>query len=222
MAIITALKAQKRNPQRINVYLDGEFSFGLSRIVAAWLHVGQELSDQKIAEIRSEDEKEVAMQKALHFINYRIRTKQEVVKKLEKEGFETNVVTEVVERLTQNRMIGDSNYASLWVESRVTFRPRSHHLMAMELRQKGVSETDIEMALAQAPSDEQLAYQAGNARLRRYASFDWQNFRKKLSAYLGRKGFSYGVLSPVVEQLWQELQASGEAEETSETDSSEI
>ena len=222
MAIITALKAQKRNPQRINVYLDGEFSFGLSRIVAAWLHVGQELSEQKIAEIRSEDEKEVAMQKALHFLNYRIRTEQEVVKKLEKEGFESGIVTEVVERLKQSKMIGDSKYASLWVESRVTFRPRSHHMMAMELRQKGVAEADIEMALSQAPNDEELAYQAGNARLRRYASLDWQNFRKKLSAYLGRKGFSYGVLSPVVEQLWQELQASGEAEETSETDSSEI
>ena len=45
---ITALKAQKRNPNRINVYLDGIFAFGLARVVAAWLQVGQTLSDEKI------------------------------------------------------------------------------------------------------------------------------------------------------------------------------
>ena len=55
---ITDLKAQKRNHQRVNVYLDGEYAFGLSRIVAAWLHVGQELSPEKIKELKLEDELE--------------------------------------------------------------------------------------------------------------------------------------------------------------------
>ena len=221
MAEITALKAQKRNPNRINVYLDGDYSFGLSRIVAAWLHIGQELSEEKITELQSSDEKEVAMQKAVHFLNYRIRTEQEIVRKLQKEGFEPQVVTEVIERLKKNQMIGDAKFADLWVESRVNFRPRSHHLIAMELRQKGVAEAHIDQALEQAPEDEILAYQAGQSRLRRYAFLEWKDFRKKLSAYLGRKGFSYGVISPVVEQLWEELQASGEVEEASDADSSE-
>jgi len=49
---ITALKVQKRNPNRVNIYLDGEYAFGLARITAAWLHVGQELGDEKIAELQ--------------------------------------------------------------------------------------------------------------------------------------------------------------------------
>ena len=53
MAKITGLKLQKRNNDRVNVYLDGEFAFGLSRIVAAWLRTGQELSDEKIAELKA-------------------------------------------------------------------------------------------------------------------------------------------------------------------------
>ena len=57
---ITDLKAQKRKHQRVNVYLDGEYAFGLSRIVAAWLHVGQELSPEKIKELKLEDELEYA------------------------------------------------------------------------------------------------------------------------------------------------------------------
>ena len=49
---ITALKAQKRNSQRINVYLDDEFAFGLSRFAAAWLQIGQELSPKKLKSYR--------------------------------------------------------------------------------------------------------------------------------------------------------------------------
>ena len=37
MKKITALTVQKKNPNRVNVHLDGEFAFGLARIVAAWL-----------------------------------------------------------------------------------------------------------------------------------------------------------------------------------------
>jgi len=32
MKKITALEAQKKNPNRLNIYLDGEFAFGLARI----------------------------------------------------------------------------------------------------------------------------------------------------------------------------------------------
>jgi len=45
---ITGIKVQKRNPDRVSIYLDGEYAFGLSRIVAAWLYTGQRLSDEKI------------------------------------------------------------------------------------------------------------------------------------------------------------------------------
>jgi hypothetical protein len=49
---VTALKAQKKNPNRINVYLDGEFAFGLARIVAAWLTIGQHLSEVDIDRLK--------------------------------------------------------------------------------------------------------------------------------------------------------------------------
>ena len=83
---ITALKVQKKNHQRLNVYLDGEFAFGLSRFVAAWLQVGQELTEAKITELLSDDELESAYQQSLKFIGYRIRTTYEVDQHLRKKG----------------------------------------------------------------------------------------------------------------------------------------
>jgi regulatory protein len=62
---VTAIKAQKRNKDRVSVYLDGEYAFGLARIVAAWLHVGQELSEEKIVLLTSQDEVEAAYARSL-------------------------------------------------------------------------------------------------------------------------------------------------------------
>src|SRR5210317_1123984 len=71
MKKITALTIQKRNPNRVNVHLDGEFAFGLARITAAWLRVGQELTPEKIALLKEEDAAEVALQRAFRFLSYR-------------------------------------------------------------------------------------------------------------------------------------------------------
>ena len=48
MARITAIEPQKRDPDRVNIHLEGEYAFSLARIVAAWLQVGQDLSEEKI------------------------------------------------------------------------------------------------------------------------------------------------------------------------------
>jgi regulatory protein len=206
MAKITALKAQKKNPNRINVYLDGDFAFGLSRIVAAWLNIGQEVSAEKIAELKSQDSYEVAYQKAVNFISYRSRTIQEVSRKLKGLEYEPVVIDEVIERLKQNHFLGDISYAKRWVENRVDLKPRSHRLIAMELRQKGIADEDIDQALASAPEDEELAYEVLKRRIHRYAQLDFQTYKKKASAFLGRKGFSYSIISPLLQRVWDEEQ----------------
>ena len=62
MRKITAIEVQKRTPNRVNIHLDGEFAFGLSRIVAAWLRVGQEVDEEKIKRLQLEEAQERAFQ----------------------------------------------------------------------------------------------------------------------------------------------------------------
>ena len=64
----------------MNIYLDGEFAFGLARITAAWLKVGQELGDEKIDKLQAEDARERAYQQALLFLSYRARSEEEIRK----------------------------------------------------------------------------------------------------------------------------------------------
>src|SRR5574340_1235861 len=125
MGTITALKVQKRNPNRVNVYLDGEFAFGLARIVAAWLRVGMMLSDEKIEALQIQDAGEAAYQQALRFISYRPRSEMEIRKKLVEKGTDEKVIEVVSTRLKNAELMGDEQFARTWVENRSTFRPRS-------------------------------------------------------------------------------------------------
>jgi len=203
MKKITALVVQKRNPNRVNIHLDGEFAFGLARIVAAWLRVGQELSEEKIEQLQAEDARERAFQQAMLFLSYRARSESEIRQNLRKHEIPDPVIEQTLERLRQDGLANDKQFAQAWVENRSTFRPRSRRMMAMELRQKGLNDEAVSSAVANV-DDETLAYEAAQKRVARYKGLEWNEFRKKLSDFLARRGFSYSVIAPVVTRIWNE------------------
>ena len=209
MRKITAIQVQKRNPNRVNIHLDGEYAFGLARIVAAWLQVGQTLDEEKIAKIQAEDAREGAMQQALLFLGYRARSEKEIRQNLSKHEFPEAVIEETLERLRQNGFANDKQFADAWVENRSTFRPRGRRALTLELRQKGIDDSTIESVLEDI-DEEALAYEAGLKKARKLRVQEWSDFRKKTSEFLARRGFSYSVIAPIVSRLWNEIHTDGE------------
>lgn len=201
---ITALKEQKRNPSRVNIFLDGEFAFSLARILAAWLEIGQELTEERIHELLDQDAIESAYQLGLRLIGYRMRTSTEIEKHLHKKGIPAQVIASVQERLKQSGLVNDDRFARNWIENRSEFRPRSHRLLTWELRQKGLDETLIQQAIAEATPEEDLAYRAGLKALRKYRQLEWEDFQRKITGFLARRGFSFEVIKPAVKRLWKE------------------
>lgn len=207
---VTALKVQKRNPNRVNVYLDGDFAFGLARIVAAWLVVGQVLEEGKITALRDQDTVEVAYQKAIQLLSYRERSEDEIARRLEKTGFDASVVGAVLMRLREAGLVQDEHYARRWVESRSLSHPRGRRALAIELRRKGIAKDSIEQALEGVAPEEELAYAAASKQARRLSDLSLDVFRARLAGFLTRRGFGYEVSKQVVQQMWQELHPTGE------------
>ncbi len=203
MQKITAIEAQKKTPNRVNIYLDGEFAFGLARIVAAWLRVGQELDEEKIKRLQIEDTRERAVQQAMIFLSYRARSESEIRQNLRKHEIPEEVIEQTLNRLRQDGLANDGQFAQAWVENRSTFRPRSRRMMALELKQKGLNEEAVTSAVEEV-DDEALAYEAAQRRTPRMKDLEWIEFRKKLSGFLARRGFSYSVIAPVVTRIWNE------------------
>jgi regulatory protein len=209
---ITALKVQKRNPNRVNVYLDGAFAFGLSRITAAWLQIGQILTAEKIRELQTADDFEVGYQQAVNYLSYRTRSEREVRDNLRKHNFSDEVIQAVLEKLSRLGLVDDRQFAQMWVENRNEFRPRGRRALQMELRQKGIEDSIIAEVLAELDEDE-LAYQAAVKQARKYAGLPWEGFRQKMVAFLARRGFHYGVAIPIVERVWSEYRSPLQTEE---------
>ena len=213
MRKITAIKAQRKNPQRVSIFLDGEFAFGLSRIVAAWLKVGQELDEAKIASLLEEDLREKAYQQALLYLSYRPRSLAEIRQNLRKHEYPESVIEETLARLQRNRFADDEAFTRAWIENRNAFRPRSARALRMELRRKGIADETIQTALEALADDEKAAYDAGLKKARKLASKVWQSFRKKLGDFLARRGFSYSIIAPLLPKLWEETHDGGDYSE---------
>ena len=200
---ISALKVQKRNPQRVNVYLDGEYSFALARITAAWLHVGQQLSSEKISQLKAQDTQEVAYQRALRLLSFRPRSSAEMRQRLKRIGFTEEVIDSALGRLLRSGLVDDARFAKEWAENRNEFRPRSRRALEYEMRQRGLDREEIDRAL-EGLDESSLALQAARKHARKLQGLTAAEFYRKLYGFLARRGFGYETAKPAVEQAWVE------------------
>ncbi len=198
---VTALKQQKRRRDRANVYLDGEYAFSLQKIVAARLRIGQTLTAKEIQALQAEDATELAYERSLRYLSYRARSTEEVRRYLARKEVAPEAVEQVIERLERAGLLDDAAFARQWVENREAFRPRSGFALQMELRQKGVPSQLAEQA-TEGLDEEASARRAADRKAQQLARYDEDTFRKRLLAYLARRGFGYGIARHVVDDLW--------------------
>jgi regulatory protein len=211
---ITALTFQKRNKDRVNVYLDGAFGFGLAAVEAVHLRVGQRLSAEEIVELQMKDEIERSYERALNFLSYRPRSAAEVRRNLRRKDVEDQVIEVVIGRLTRAGLLDDREFARYWVDNRARFNPRGLRGLRYELRQKGVSYSIIDDVLSDYDV-QAAARKTVEAGARRLSQETPEGFRRKLKGYMARRGFSYAIIKPLIEERLEEREAreSTESEE---------
>lgn len=213
MPTITRLEPQKHDSERLNVYLDEQFAFGIALNAALnaalTLKVGQTLTPSQIDSLLAQDTLERAYVRALNLLSYRARSEREVRTHL-KRATKTytppsdDVIETVITRLRDRRFLNDSQFAEDWVSYRGANRPSARRLLALELRQKGIPTEDIDTALAE-HNDEAAALSAAAERAPKLAKLDFPTFRLRLGQYLGRRGFTYDAIDTAVRQAWSDL-----------------
>ncbi|MCX6046045.1 MAG: RecX family transcriptional regulator [Chloroflexi bacterium] len=204
------LKIQEKDKTRVNVFLDEEFAFAITLNAAMNLRKGQQLSEAEIEQLKAADERQRAYTKALYFLGFRSRSQAEIEQYLREKEYTAPVIQEVVQRLLAEKYLDDEAFARSWVDSREQLRPRSSRALRYELRQKGVDATVID-ELVETVDDEAAAWAAVESKLARWQTLEQQEFFKKLSGFLGRRGFTYEVTRRVYKRAWAEL---GEAKNT--------
>lgn len=193
---ITDMTLQKRDPNKKNIFVDGNYVFALSHTDVAYfrLEIGKEISEEIFEYIQNSLIYIQAQEKALTYLGYKMRTKKEVEQKLLEKEFSEEIIARVMVFLEDYRYIDDREYAVHYVKERLRLRPRGAMLLRMELKQKGICEEWIVEAIAEAnPSEEQDAIGLLEKKLRGNYEID-EKKKKQLYGFLQRKGYSYDTI----------------------------
>jgi regulatory protein len=205
MSKITGLKTARTREKRVNIYVDDKLAISLLKevVLKEHLKVGQELPESRLAALAKVNDTQRCHNAAARLLGYRPRSEAEIRQRLQRRGFEGDCLDSTIARLKEQGLIDDAAFARFWKENRREFSPRSRGLTALELKRKGLTGDVIEQAIGDL-DDSDSAYRAALKRSRRLSAPDFQTFRKRLMGYLGRRGFSYGVISETTKKVWQE------------------
>ena len=140
----------------------------------------------------------------MRLLNYRERSIKELADKLDGKHYSPAIITAVIKRLEELELLNDEKFARLWIRSRVRFKPRSAWLISRELREKGIEEEVIQQVIEEEFTPEQemeAAMSLAEKQVRRYRGEEPEKARRKLFAYLSRRGFSPDMIWKCLEEV---------------------
>ncbi len=202
---ITDISLQARDNNRVNVSVDGVYSFSLdiTQVTDLSLKVGRELSDGELEKLQEESQFGKLYMRALEYClrrphsvkevrDYLWRKTQPTLRKSQTGmnnpvAYSERVASRVLSKLQQKAYVDDDEFARWWVENRQLSKGVSRRKLTAELRSKGVHADIIAQMLEKTDrTDEQELRKVIAKKHRRYAGD-----RQKFVQYLVRQGFSY-------------------------------
>ena len=216
---ITDISVQARNPDRVNISIDGIYRFSLDILQVTDLGIkkGNDYSEEEIAAFEQESVFGKVYARALEYCLSRPHSSKELRDYLWKktrdtyvksrrtgerklrEGVSSNVTDRVYERLVEKGYIDDEHFAKYWAENRSLSKGASRRKLTSELRAKGVDQTIIDQALSSSERDDKEELLKIIVKKRaRYPE------EQKFKQYLLRQGFSYDDINDALTDLAQD------------------
>ncbi len=203
MSKITKIEPQVKNKDRVNIYLDGEFKLGCSLELAMLNHLKNdvEISDEQLEQLVFENEKTQALNKAVTLLGKNLKTRRQMHTYLNDKGYSKTIVDYVLEKLSEYNYINDINYAKIYIRS-VKNKYGKVKIIA-NLRQKGVSDKDIDEVMQEFESDTD-SIMALAQKYMKNKEVNQDNIAK-LYRHLLSKGFGYDEVNSVVREIKEKL-----------------
>lgn len=213
---ITKITAGVKDPNRVNIFLDGRFAFSLdiAQVVDLEVKVGQKVDEKRLGELRSASEFGKLYQRTLEWALARPRSESETrdylrQRKLrrsalnwqrEREGkkplpeLQDDTMALVLKRLVEKKYVDDLKFAQYFIENRRLRKGISPRQLKMELKQKGIKDSLIQQVtdLTDRTEEEEILKVVRKKR-KKYDD-------TKLIAYLVRQGFDLQKSKDAVER----------------------
>lgn len=210
MPKVTSITPQKRGGQksaRVNVFLDGEFAFGidLDNLVKFGIKIEKEFTKEQVEKIIHEAEFAKTYNLLLNFATIRPRSEQEITSWLKRKQTPPGLSSRLIKKLAKLELYGDEKFAKWWLEQRLHFKLKSKKELVFELRQKGVNKKIIEDVLASTEVDELASVKKlVEKNLYKWDRYKGRQRKEKIMRYLMSKGFSFDVIEYVIKYFAEE------------------
>lgn len=205
---VSKIEYQKRNPNRVNLYIDGKFFTGISvdSLASEALYEGLEIQDEVLDRLLQRDLKSRFMTRVVEYLSSSPKTEFQIKRYLKQLQFkkkgtwfseDVNVewgifFGEIIANLKKYKYIDDENFARSFVQSRMRTKPRGRSVLIGELLSKGVSKDIAEMVCNEEIVDEIKLLRDTFEKKYRSKKFDIKD--PKMVNFLLRKGFSWDLI----------------------------
>jgi regulatory protein len=206
MPVLTNITEQKRNPNRRNIYLDGQFAFGCNvNVVAKFrLRAGLQLDAQQIHEIELGAVKQECFDAAMNFLSRRLHSRSELARKLSRREWGEKVIAATLDDLTRLGYVDDAKFAKVKALSAAQHKKHGRRRAFMELIKSGVKSDVADEALREVYAEHDsaaIARQLAEKQLPRLKKLDPLVARRRLIGMLQRRGFDYDAIKPLLDEL---------------------
>jgi regulatory protein len=205
---------QAKNPDRVNISVDGKYRLSLDfyQLADLGVRVGVEYDEQALRELETASQFGKLYGRALEYCLMRPHSAREVRDYLyrktlprryksrtgeikEAEGVAKHIAEDTFNRLVERGYVNDENFARFWVENRNQTKGTSLRKLRAELRAKGVDSSIIESAMSGGERDDKTELEKIIAKKQaRYPD------QQKLMQYLSRQGFGYDDIKNALTQ----------------------
>lgn len=142
-----------------------------------------------------------AMDKAVSLLSLRSRTEKEIAESLRKNAYPEKTIARVMARLLEVGYLNDAAFAENWAASRSNKGMGSRRIR-MELRQKGVSQSEIDSALSSIDEEDMLSSAIKMAeKAARGKDLSSPADRQKILSSLARRGYDYATARQALQTI---------------------
>ena len=200
--IITDIKPQVKKQNRVSVFIDGKFAFGLDKSDCTFmgLKIGTELTQERYDYIIDNAVYAKAYQKADRYIGFKMRTEKEVRNKLIEEGYSDEITERVIASMLKYKYIDYLSYAIMYAKDCRKLKKWGPERIKAELYKKGVKPEYIENALSESDTEdtEEIIDALLEKRIKN-TPIDLKEKQKHIN-FLLRRGFKYDDIKSVIEK----------------------
>lgn len=205
MAKITKIEVQKRNKERVNIHIDGEYAFSASAelVYKERIKSDMEVDEIRLEEIISESNFLKCKETSLRIITRCYKTESEMKDRLTEKGYGSKEIERTIEFLKEYKFIDNRAYTEMYVKDRL--RSQGIQKIKYALLRKGIEEEEIEEVLSNIDSEKEEEVGTEVA-IKKYKQLikkeeDIYKIKSKLGTFLVSKGYEYSLAKEIIRKV---------------------